>query len=251
MWRNFLVRFSWRKPALTAALLAWVCIGFAVSQLIVLLAWQGIQALGWGVGVNGAVLNTTVAAVVYVLTMAFVIGLPWLIFKRRTTRADLALTTFPTWLDIILAPTGFVVYVAASALLLFLAGILMPWIDLNQVQDTGFSGVTVRYEYILAFVTLVVIAPVAEEILFRGYLFGKLLKHVPVWVAVLLTSAVFAAIHGAWNVAIDVFALSIVLCIVRLLSKSLWPAILLHMIKNGIAFYLLFINPAILNTLGG
>ena len=98
---------------------------------------------------------------------------------------------------------------------------------------------------------LVIIAPVAEELLFRGYLLGKLRKHAPLWVAILVTSVIFGAIHLAWNVGIDVFALSIVLCVVRVVSGSLWPSIMLHMLKNGLAFYLLFINPTVLSTLGG
>ena len=93
----------------------------------------------------------------------------------------------------------------------------------------------------LAFITLVVIAPVAEEVLFRGYLYGKLKKYVPVWAAILITSALFGLIHGTWNVAVDTFALSIILCLLRESTGGIWASILLHMIKNGIAFYFLFI----------
>ena len=103
----------------------------------------------------------------------------------------------------------------------------------------------------MAFLTLVVIAPVAEETIFRGYLLGKLRKFVPVWLAILATSVLFGAVHGAWNLAIDTFALSVVMSLLRQNTGSLWASILLHMTKNGIAFYILFINPAILHTLGG
>jgi membrane protease YdiL (CAAX protease family) len=72
-----------------------------------------------------------------------------------------------------------------------------------------------------------------------------------VWLAILITSTLFGLIHGAWNVGIDTFALSIVLCVVRLKTGSLWASILIHMTKNAIAFYLLFINPLLLHTLGG
>ena len=117
-------------------------------------------------------------------------------------------------------------------------------------EDVGFRQLNQRYEYILAFTTLIIIAPIAEEILFRGYLYGKLKKFVPIWVAILVTSALFGSIHGAWNLAIDTFALSIVLCLLRESTGNIWASILLHMAKNGIAFYILFINPTLFTTLG-
>jgi len=180
-----------------------------------------------------------------------VIGLPMLVKNYRTTKKDVGLEKLPTWIDLLLAPAGFLVYIFVSGILILLATQFFTFFDADQVQDTGFNQLGQGYEYLLAFVTLVIIAPVAEEILFRGYLFGKLMKHMPIWVAILITSALFGLAHGAWNVGIDVFALSIVLCLLRLTSKSLWPAILLHMMKNGLAFYLLFINPTLLSTLGG
>jgi len=54
---------------------------------------------------------------------------------------------------------------------------------------------------------------------------------------------VFAVAHFSWNVGVDVFALSIVLCSLRIMTKTIWAPILVHMIKNGIAFFILFISP--------
>jgi membrane protease YdiL (CAAX protease family) len=93
---------------------------------------------------------------------------------------------------------------------------------------------------------LVVIAPFAEEILFRGYLYGKLRKSIPTWLAMVVTSALFGAIHAQWNVGVDVFVLSMVACSLREVTGGIWAGILLHMLKNGLAFYILFINPSFL-----
>lgn len=200
--------------------------------------------------VNENVFTTATAALVYLVTLGLVIGLPWVVKQRRVTPQDFGLDRLPSWTDIWMAPAGLVVYLVISAGLIFLATLLLPSFDVGQVQNTGFGPLNQRYEYILAFFTLVVIAPVAEEILFRGYLFGKLKKFVPIWIAILITSLLFGVIHGNWNVAIDTFSLSVVLCLLRLSTGSLWAPILLHMTKNGIAFYILFINPTILHTLG-
>jgi len=90
-----------------------------------------------------------------------------------------------------------------------------------------------------------VIAPFAEEVLFRGYLYGKIKHYAPVWLAIILSSVLFGVAHGAWNVGVDTFALGIILCLLREITGSLWASIFVHMAKNGLAYYLLFINPVL------
>ncbi len=242
-------KLDWR---ILIALPLWVYIGFEISKAVLigfiyLLKWMQVP-LGL---LNSAVLETAAAALVYVFSIAIVVGVPWLIKKYKTSKEDIGLTRLPSWMDILLAPAGFAVYFLCSAVLVYAIGAIFPGFNLNEAQDTGFTGISRSYEYMLAFATLVVIAPIAEETLFRGYLYGKLRKIVPVWVAIPVVSALFGFVHGQWNVAIDVFALSVILCILREVTGSIWAGILLHMLKNGLAFYLLFINPVLLRTIGG
>lgn len=252
MWQNFFNKPAGGKAWMGLTLPIWVVAGFVLAQVIVGLLITLVRTVGVSFeGINATILSTILTAVIYVISIVIVIGLPWLVKKYRTSKAELGLTRYPEWLDLLLAPAGFMVYILLSALFTAFAMTYMTFIDFDQVQETGFSQLGPQYEYILAFISLVVLAPVAEEVLFRGYLFGKLQKNVATWIAILISSAVFAAVHLAWNVGIDVFALGIVLCLLRILSKSLWPSILLHMLKNGIAFYFLFINPYLLTTLGG
>lgn len=233
-------------PTWLAAIIlpSWVFISFLVAQqLVVGLIWL-LRNLQVPIGqLNESILTTILAALIYIVTIGLVVGLPWLIKKRRVNAKDIGLDRLMTGKDILIAPLGLLVYIIASALVILLATQLVPSFDADQAQDTGFAGLSQNYEYILAFMTLVVIAPIAEEVLFRGYLFGKLRKVVPVWFAILVTSLLFGFIHGAWNVAIDTFVLSVILCLLRLGTGSLWAPILLHMAKNGIAFYILFVYP--------
>lgn len=231
---------------------AWVFVGFFVAQLIMMgLVWLLVALNVPLESYNQVVLNTSLSAFLYLIASVIVIGLPWLIKKRSTSQADIGLTRLPSWTDILITPAGLVVYLILSSLLILLATRVLSWVDINQVQDIGFKQLNQRYEYILAFSSLVVIAPIAEEILFRGYLYGKLRKFVPIWVAIITTSLLFGFVHGAWNLAIDTFALSVVLCLLRESTGNIWASILLHMTKNGIAFYILFINPTLFTTLGG
>ncbi len=237
---------------MTIGLPVWVFLGFMLAQALVLAAISGLQALGVSFdSINPIILNTLGGAVIYGLAILVVIGVPAFVKKRRTTKEELGIHRLPSWLDLLWAPAGAVTYIILTSIVSAIAMALLPFVDYSQAQQTGFAHIAGQSEYILAFISLVIVAPVAEEILFRGYLFGKLRKYAPLWVAVLVTSLLFALVHFQWNVSIDVFALSIVLCLLRVVSGSLWPSILLHMLKNGIAFYFLFINPAVLSTLGG
>lgn len=230
----------------------WVLVSFYAAKIMLNVIIWALDSMKIPIElINQTVLSTLISALIYFLTLVFVLGLPWLIKRHSTSRIDIGLTRLPSWTDILLTPAGLVVYFILSALLLLLITRLIPWIDVDQVQEVGFRQINKSYEYILAFTSLVIIAPIAEEILFRGYLYGKLKKFVPIWIAIIVTSLLFGLIHGAWNLAIDTFALSIVLCLLRESTGNIWASILLHMTKNGIAFYILFINPTLLATLGG
>ena len=231
---------------------AWALIGFVLSQALVVLLIAGLQKIGVPLDrINDSLFQVIAGGVVYALTLLVVIGLPYIVRKNRTSREALGIHRLPSWMDIVWVPVGVVSYAILTMLVTSLAMALLTFIDFNQVQDTGFTSVTTQSEYILAFIMLVLVAPIAEELIFRGYVFGKLQKYTPLWISILITSLLFALVHFAWNVGVDVFALSIVLCILRVVSGSLWPSIMLHMLKNSVAFYFLFINPTVLSTLGG
>lgn len=241
-----------KKPAkkhqwgVALLLLFWVLAGYILAQVLVAgYIWTSVQLGVSYAGFDTTVLNVVMTAAIYLLSLGIVLIVPWTLKRRRTSLEMLGLQRLLSWKDIGLAPAGFVVYMVVSVVLLGIVTALLPGFDAEQVQQNGFEGITLQYQYYLAFATLVVIAPVAEEILFRGYLYGKLRTKVPLWAAILAVSILFAAIHGQWNVAVDVFALSIVLCVLRELTGSIWSGILLHMIKNGVAFYFLFVSPTI------
>src|SRR5690606_7282850 len=104
-------------------------------------------------------------------------------------------------------------------------------------------------QLILVFISLVLLPPFVEEVLARGFLYTGLKTKWPVWAAAVVTSLIFAAAHlefgsGApllWVAAIDTFTLSLVLIYLREKTGKLGASIMLHMLKNGVAFVLLFI----------
>lgn len=242
-------RHQWLK---VAAIAAWVFGGFLAAQLVFIAIIMASARLGFSFdGINQSLFSFLMAAVVYIFSLLIIIGLPWLVIKDKTTWAELGLNRMPSWFDIVLAPVGMAVYLLLAGAGIYIASQIIPGFNINQAQDVGFSKLSGQSEYLLAFITLIVIAPVLEEILLRGYFYGKLRKTTSVWAAAIITSLIFGLLHGQWNVGIDVFALSLVLCALRELTGSIWAGIVLHMLKNGLAFYIIFINPVFLTTIGG
>ena len=244
---HFKIIAKGNKPLIVFGLMAWVYVSFQAAQFLLFPIIWLTDSVGLSFrSVNESVLQTVLAAFVYLVTVLIVMGIPWLVHKTKVSMKELGLDRLPTWTDIMLVPAGFVIYLVISVIISTLATTFLPWFNSNQAQDVGFNGLNYGYEYILAFITLVIIAPVAEEVLFRGYLLGKLVKAIPAWVAVLAVSSLFGFIHGAWNLAFDTFALSVILSTLRLRTGGLWTPILIHMTKNAIAFYILFINTSLL-----
>lgn len=231
----------------------WVLAGFIAAALIIGLLYQLLAAINLvPVGlISESLIDTIIAALIYALSLVIVIGVPWKLRGMKTTKEELGLAHAPTWKDFALAPAGFIVYLIIAGILTTLVTQLIPAFDADQAQDVGFSAISKHYEYVLAFITIVVLAPIGEEVLVRGYLYGKLRKFTPIIVATLISSALFALMHFQWNVAVNVLPLAIVMSGLREMTGSIWAGILLHMLKNGIAFYLLFINPSFLNTMVG
>jgi len=237
--------YNWRMLIIFPA---WVTVAFVASNLLIaglliLLDWLHMSASSF---LRPSILQTAIATLIYILTIGISIAGPYVLSKKFTTTLDdLGLSRLVSWTDIALAPVTFILYTVVVGIVLTVVVSSIPGFPADQAQDTGFKALGSRTDNLLAFMTLVVLAPLAEETLFRGYLYGKLKKYVPGIVAALATSLLFGVAHSQWNVGIDVFILSLFLCGLRSLTGSIWAGVLVHMIKNGIAYYLLFVSPLI------
>lgn len=90
----------------------------------------------------------------------------------------------------------------------------------------------------------ILFAPIFEELIFRGMMFTKLQKYGNRF-SILVVSLVFALFHGNLPQSIPTFFLSIGLCIMTLRSKSIYPAILTHIIGNTVGILSMVISQVI------
>ena len=102
--------------------------------------------------------------------------------------------------------------------------------------------------FIFLFLAVVIVAPIGEEMVFRGFL-QKFLEEYwrDVTRAVLISSLIFAMIHFNPYWTIQIYLLGIILGFLSWKTKSIIPSIILHSLNNGIAFILTIFNDSSLS----
>ncbi len=87
----------------------------------------------------------------------------------------------------------------------------------------------------------VIVAPVAEEVFFRGFVFAGLRQRYNWKKAALISSALFAVIHVTPTAMIPIFILGCIFAYLYHRSNSIWPAILMHVSTNALAIGLAYV----------
>jgi membrane protease YdiL (CAAX protease family) len=85
------------------------------------------------------------------------------------------------------------------------------------------------------FVIGVVLAPIVEELFFRGFLFAGFRQQYGWKKAALLSAFFFALIHLQLTAILPIFLLGLIFASLYQYSGSIWPAVLMHMLSNGFA----------------
>jgi len=109
--------------------------------------------------------------------------------------------------------------------------------DQLRAQLHGVAAIIPRTSSELpAFFAVSLTAGVCEELLFRGFLIWVLQPLVGLWFAAALSVVLFGAAHAYQGLAgvIRTGLLGLVFTAVVLLTQSLWPAILLHVIGDAL-----------------
>ena len=86
-------------------------------------------------------------------------------------------------------------------------------------------------EWLEVVVLTVLVAPIVEELFFRGFLLHRWARRWGTPTAVVASSALFAALHGEW---IGHFLFGVVMAALYLRTRQLWMPIAAHAINNGI-----------------
>lgn len=162
-----------------------------------------------------------------------VVGLAWFTGARRPRPADFGLRATRFWRALGWLVAIWVGFIAFSAVYASIFDI--PETD-DLPRDLGADESTLA---MLATALLVcVMAPIAEELLFRGFLFGALRERMHVVLAIVVSGVVFALVHVAGSPVEFLPALAALgagLAWLYHQTGSLYPCIALHAINNSIA----------------
>lgn len=90
-------------------------------------------------------------------------------------------------------------------------------------------------------VVATIIAPIFEEILFRGLFYQALKKRVGIFRAVVISSMLFSFLHFNTAQFLPIMGLGALLCLIFEYTGSLVPAIFIHIFNNGMFLGLFFI----------
>ena len=100
------------------------------------------------------------------------------------------------------------------------------WIDSYMISSSAIDN------SLVAWLTAVIMAPVLEEIVFRGLVYTRLKKGLPQMMAAIMTSLIFGIAHGTIIWAIYTFIFGMVLIWIFEKFGSLTASILLHLAYN-------------------
>jgi membrane protease YdiL (CAAX protease family) len=177
---------------------------------------------------QGVLAGMTVVVMVWRIRPAAWLGLRW-----------------PAWKQVLwIGPAG----VAAMWLLsyvLFTVG-YMQWMDslgVESTQDSVKVLQTTRDPLVLALMAAaaVIVAPLCEEIVFRGYLYPAAKKFAGPWVAGACSALVFAAAHGSLAPLIPLFFFGGLLVLSYERTGSLWAPVAMHCCFNSATVVIQFL----------
>ncbi len=114
------------------------------------------------------------------------------------------------------------------------AAVFASFLDITP-QETTVDFVSDRV-FVLV-ITSVLLPAVCEELLIRGIALSEYARY-GVSVSVIMTSIVFALFHGNVTAIPSLFVAGVFYAVLTHLFKSVWPAIICHVINNGLSLYI-------------
>lgn len=232
-----------RFPTIWGAL-GWVVI-FLLLQVI-----AGVLALGIALGMDksgrdpmelasdlGFIAIPTILSLV--ASSLVLLGLLWLHLRKEDRAARIGMMR---WSRLSLVQTiGLAIGLIAIGLAFnhLYATYIIPDVKVQEALRKMFDALPdTPTNTVLLFVAIAGIAPLLEEILFRGLLQNALAKQLPAWGAILGASAIFGAVHMDYHAFPALMAMGAVFGILYHKTGSLRVNIVAHMVNNAAALLL-------------
>ena len=232
---------AWRWSDLVLILLGIGAIFFI--GFLLLGSWLGLTELSPGEILQPSIEQSLALAALE--TVALVGAIYFLGMRRRgLSWAEIGLRPVSwRWIGIVTVVTLVAIPLTGLLTILVLLALDLPLDNpqLDFLLPEGFSWLSAAGMLLLGGIT----APFGEELLFRGVLYPLLRNRWGLWPGVLGSSLIFAVAHGDVAVGVTGLVLGIILALVFEYSRSLWSAVLVHVLNNGLKILLLYILVAL------
>ena len=166
-----------------------------------------------------------------IVSVALIVALVLSFYKEKISSLGLKTKKLPKAL--VYGVVGFVVAFIAADIVGYPIELHF---GVDATQQALSQSATVSGLLPLVLLSGVIIAPICEEIVFRGYLYKAFRDRFKPWYAIVMSAALFSAIHLEPLAALQLFVIGIVLAYVYEKTDNLAAPIALHMLNNAIAF---------------
>ncbi len=208
-------------------------------------AWIGLQiALGViAVAMSGSLeaFEFSPRAITVISFVASILGIAgqliWLLADRRETRMLIHFVPVRPRQVVRWGVSGAIVAMPLTWIAMVVAEYFMQQMNIKHPDEHALlKAMEAEPSWIIQMMGILaaaVLAPVFEEILFRGFLQTSI-KHLTgqAWIGIAITSLLFAIIHEYWT-WLPIFVLSILFGLIFEYSRSIWASILTHALFNS------------------
>ena len=177
----------------------------------------------------------------------FLAGLVLLFTNRRGgTSKDLGLTTENIGRNVLIGIAGGFILLLLVIIVSFFISIIAFYLGVPQKPQTIveiFQQIKSREGLLFAVLMGSVLAPISEELYFRGFTYPLLKAHWGLWTAMLVTSLFFATLHFDWLRLIPLTLGGLGLNLLYERTGSLFTSIVAHSVWNTTMTLLVFAIP--------
>lgn len=233
-----IAKVPWGVRDVLKILLLTFVVPLLVFVLLIVLSRLGILPESFRQSIKNG--DGVVSIILTAVTIVTEIGLiVWLLNKYKLKMSDIGIRKFSVLKAVGYIVGAIVLFLILVSIAFVLVLLIAPSIDLNQSQDVGFEFGKLGWGLWVSFAFTVLVVPIIEELYFRGIILPALAKKYGWIIGIAGSSAIFAVLHGQYNVMIYTFILGCVLSVMYIRLKSIVPGIIVHVINNAVAFMLI------------
>lgn len=206
-----------------------IIVGVYIGSTIILSVVMGL----FSAIVGGDILLTSIVAqiLVYAVTIPVAVGL----MRKRGMSKPILPFSFR------MADPMMIIW---GVLLIFIMGVVIePLLDIFPARYMESMNKVIIESGGLGMLMTIVLAPVLEEILFRGVIQGSASKEYGAVRGILIASAIFGIVHITPQLVINAFFSGLILGYVFYRTRSLVPVIAIHLLNNAFAYITIRMAP--------